>query len=58
MTLTVTLTDNTGNKATTPFESLTLAVKYAEGIANIEKNKLGYIVSVLMQGPEGEREFL
>jgi len=53
--LTITLTDDTGHKETTPFLSLTLAVRYAESVANNKKN---HIVSVLMQGPEGEREFL
>lgn len=55
MSITVTLTDSTGYKETTPFSLITLAVRYAESVADNEKND---IVSVLMQGPDGEREFL
>ena len=55
MNITITLTHKCGHKETTPFSLITLAVRYAESVADNERND---IVSVLMQGPDGEREFI
>ena len=55
MNITITLTHKCGHKETTPFSLITLAVRYAESVANNDKND---IVSVLMQVPDGEREFI
>ena len=55
MNITVTLTHKCGFRETTPFSLITLAVRYAESVANNERKD---IISVLMKGPDGEREFI
>ncbi len=53
--ITITITHKTGRKETKPFKLITQAVSFAESVVKKEGD---YFSSVLMQGPDGEREFI
>lgn len=55
MKITVTLTYESDMEETKSFWLITEAVKYAEAIAGQGAKD---IISVLLQGPDGEREFV
>lgn len=55
MGISVTVIYRCGRRDVSSFTQLPVAVRYAEWTINNDK---GAIISVLMQGPEGEREFI
>ena len=60
--LTVKLKYNCGHEEKTHFTNITLAARFAEGVVlnnqAMIRDGSKHLVSVLLQGPDGEREFI